>query len=502
MIDDYNKIISYISNDTEIIYNELVIINNKINSFQDFLDNMVKYNSDYSYNLELFNMIDGSDARYQKLCDTLFILDRVDYDKLHKEPQYKEMVSFINEIEEKIYEIINSLIQKYNELKDNYANRKKIYEAIIDIINDTSIDANSKKLTDILNSFPIDDDFKNMVINYLNNRMELKEKSDNIHVISKLNSEVVNKVKEYIRIFYKLSITEKNSIISASELVKIGDYDNLMYIVYGFTQDEIIYYVTIYNLLDYFNEYIDIVNDTNDNGKSLTDIMEKINNCLNKLSNIEALMNEKTQEENNNNDARNIVLFLDINEGYDGNIKTTSVIDLDFQNIRDKNDGEIDKDIKNIIRMLNTRFRNMDNIKFRKLGYNANKMIVNHDSSLFKRFNVWCSKGQVNNPVRIPYSILSVSESNKKEIIAKYNLPDDANIYLVYGVFTKKNDDSEYVRITNSRLQKEYDTINFIIKIFKNDFDELSRVRAFKLIDNSLLKLEELSNINKEENVK
>ena len=502
MIDDYNKVTEYINEDIKKIYDELNVLNDKIGKLQEFLDNMTKYNSDYQYSLELFELIDGNGDRYEKLCDTLFILDRVDYEKLGKEPQFKEMESFLKEIEEKIYGVINELIKKYSELKEDYLARKNKCEQVIEFINDTSIDINNQGVLESLDKFQISNELKDLIINYLKNRMEVKEKTDEVHIISKLDSEVVDKIKDYIRKFYQLSITEKKSMISASELEKQGDYDNLIYVAYGFTQAEIIYYVTIYDLLNSFNDYIDIVNGKSDGKSSLTDVMDKINGYLRKLANVEKLMHEKEIEEDVADESHNIVLFLDVNEGRTSNVNKTSIVDIDIQNIRNKNDGEESRDIRDIVRMLKNRFINMDNILFRKLGYNANKVIVNHTSSLFKEFNVWCSKGEVNNPVRIPYTILGVSENNKKEIIARYNLPSDANIYLVYGLFTKKNDDSEYVRITNSRLQKEYDTINFIMKIFKNDFDELSRIRAFKLIDNSLLKMEELSSINKEKNVK
>lgn len=502
MIDDYNKVTEYINEDIRKIYDELNGLNDKIEKLQEFLDNMTKHNSDYPYSLELFELIDGNGDRYEKLCDTLFILDRVDYEKLVKEPQYKEMESFLKEIEEKIYGVIDRLIKKYSELKEDYLNRKNKYEQVIDFINDTSIDINNQASLDNLNKFQISDELKELVINYLKKRLELKEKTDEFHIISKLDSEVVDKIKDYIRKFYQLSFSDKNSMISASDLIKVRDYDNLIYVAHGFTQHEIIFYATIYDLLDAFNKYIDLVNGKGDGKDSLTEVMEKINAYLRKLANTEKLMHEKEIEEEVPDESHNIVLFLDVNNGRGGNVNSASVVDIDLQTIRDKNDGEEERDIRDIVRMLNNRFKNMDNIRFRKLGYNANKAIVNHNSSLFKEFNVWCSKGEVNNPVRIPYTILSVSESNKKEIIAKYNLPSDASIYLVYGLFTKKNDDSEYVRVTNNRLQKEYDAINFIMKIFQNDFDELSRIRAFKLIDSSLLKMEELSNINKEKNVK
>ena len=502
MIDDDNKITEYINEDIRKIYEELDSLNDKINRLQDFLDNMIKYNSDYSYSLELFELIDGNGDRYDKLCDTLFILDRVDSEKLVKEPQYKEMKFFLKEMEEKIYGVINALIKKYSVLKEDYLDRKNKYEKVIDFINDTSIDINNQESLDNLNTLQIGDELKDLVINYLKNRMELKEKTDDIHIISKLDSDVVDKIKDYIRKFYQLSISDKHSMISASELIKVRDYDNLIYVAYGFTQDEIIFYATIYDLLDAFNKYIDLVNGKGDSKDSLTEVMENINGYLRKLANTEKIIHEKETELDASDESHNIILFLDVNNGRGGNVNSTSVVDIDLQTIRDKNDGEEGRDIRDIVRMLNNRFKNMDNIRFRKLGYNANKAIINYNSSLFKEFNVWCSKGEVNNPVRIPYTILSVSESNKKEIIDKYNLPSDANIYLVYGLFTKKNDDSEYVRATNSRLQKEYDAIKFIMKLFKNDFDELSRIRAFKLIDSSLLKMEELSNINKEKNVK
>ena len=470
MIDDYNKVTEYINDDIRKIYDELNELNDKIGKLQEFLDNMTKYNSDYSYSLDLFELIDGNGDRYEKLCDTLFILDRVDYEKLRKEPQYQEMESFLKEIEEKIYRVINNLIKKYSELKEDYLARKNKYEQVIEFINDTSVDINNQGVLESLDKFQISNELKDLIINYLKNRMELKEKTDEFHIISKLDSEVVDKIKDYIRKFYQLSFSDKNSMISASDLIKVRD--------------------------------IDLVNGKGDGKDSLTEVMEKINAYLRKLANVEKLMHEKEIEEEVPDESHNIVLFLDVNNGRGGNVNSASVVDIDLQTIRDKNDGEEERDIRDIVRMLKNRFINMDNIRFRKLGYNANKAIVNHNSSLFKEFNVWCSKGEVNNPVRIPYTILSVSENNKKEIIARYNLPSDTNIYLVYGLFTKKNDDSEYVRITNSRLQKEYDAINFIMKIFKDDFDELSRIRAFKLIDSSLLKMEELSSINKEKNVK
>ena len=509
----YNEIIDYMDSDIGNIFDKLNDINVEITRLQDFYNSMMEHNSDYDYDLEIFKEI-YDEKMFEKFKEGIYILDRVDVNKLTREPQVIEILSLIDQVKEKLLILINNKINEYETLKKEYSDKRGSYHTIIDILNNMISDTDAKEH---LKNVKIDDKLNELVNNYLLNRkiIHAKEERKANVVFPKLDSKIVDRIKEYLRRFYNLSITEKNSIISANELILQNDYDNLSNVVYGFNIDEILYYTTIYNLIDEFNEYMDLQDEKNINDAKndeelekalniyLDENIRKINNLLKKLSNIEEKMIEKEESEDVNSDNHNIVIFLDVEENDKfGNKETISVVNSDIQYIKNVFGGEADGDIKKIIRMLNTRFIGMNSNEFRKLGRDANKPIVNHSSKIFDEFNIWCSKGMVNNASRIPYFIVSVSDNNKKELISKYHLNDDACVYLVLGLFAKKNDDSEYVRITGNRLNREYDKVAFIQKLFSQDFDELSRKRAFKLIDKSQDILDSLNEVYQEEKVK
>ena len=152
--------------------------------------------------------------------------------------------------------------------------------------------------------------------------------------------------------------------------------------------------------------------------------------------------------------------------------------------------------------MINSRFLDLPTQALKQLGHDDNKPIVNYFSMLFNRFNVWCVKGRVNNPTRIPYFIVPISSKNRKDIQERYHLKDNFSLYMILGLFCKKNDDSEYVRITSTRLQRERDRISDIQSLFEKDFDDLSREEAFRLIDESRTVLNTLKDKEKEDKVK
>ena len=541
----FDVVMNYISADISKIYDKLKTINLEISNIQEFLDSFLNHDSQYSFSEDIYDTL-KMESSYDKFIESINILDRVDYNKLQNEPQIREILDYFSNVERNLYRVIDDKVKVYNDLKKEYLMKKNTYSQYIRLM---SGQVDSLENEDIKNDFfdflcnsSLDIKYVDYLINYLSNRKiinstnglendvvpkkedkndvkeMIKEARKNEHKtpLPTLSLDLIDQIETYKEEFNSLNEKEQNSIISAVSLMMDGNEKYLENIAYGFTKNEILYYSSIFTLLNLYKSYNDYFNEKNLKEASndeesyemlsiyLEEIVDDITQRLKQITRREEdVMEEKTTDEI---DSNNLVIFLN-DEVVDknGQIHESSVWNIDIDYIKKKAGGEADKTIKYIISLVNSRFRKMSSNKFRCLGPRLNKPITNLYNSHYNEFDdfkVRVAKWGYNNPARISYITISVSENNRKILSEKYNLPNDANVYLILGVFMKKNDDSEYVRITHNRLVRNHENVMKLEKIFERDFDDLTGLKAKKIIDKGLSIVEELSETYKNVNVK
>lgn len=532
----YDFVINYMREDIGKIFDLMNSLNVDITDLNEFIYHLIKHDSAYKYPIKVFKEIYSNrfEDIYNKYNESIYILDRVFYDELRREPQIKAMLSFIKNIGNDVNELINQKNTLYEELKQEYLYKKNMYSKYMDIINgNVKSDEDRVVIEDFfafLRNSILDKNKVNDLINDISRNKiihieeideetkEDKEKKENGKtVIPTLEKEVIHIIEKYKNIFESLDEKQKNSIMSAYELIVQGYQDNLENVAYGFNKSEILYYCSIYTLINLYQNYNELFKEkylkeaSEDKDLfdvlvlSIKDIIDNITKNLNKINKFEEEMEkEEEQQDEIKGDNHNIILFLDDDIlDKDGHKESESIVNIDIQYMKKIYGGEAYANIKRVLRMLNTRFRSMSNEEFRNLGVDANKPLFNHSNyDEFDSFNVRLAKGKVNNPVRITYINMPISENNKKELCTMYDLPSDANIYLIVGLFLKKSDDAEYVRMTHNRLFRQHDNILKLQQMFENDFNDITRFKVKKMIDNSYEHLEILNNALKDVNIK
>lgn len=519
----YEYIIDYLRREIRVYYNRIRDINNVLSDTSNFFKALVNHDSNYTYDENIFKLFDDSKEDYDKLVKGIYILDHVDYEKLNGEKRIQDILKLINRIKAFIYLFTSKKEKEYGKLKNEYLLKRNAYSCYIELLMGNPIYQDDEVIKNdflkFLESLKINDSIKEEVREQLLNpkkyviqkeniieeqekeEREKKAKRDNL---STLSLEEIDEINELIKQYNELDEKEKNSIISAYGMILSHEpvYEN---VVYGFTKHEIEYLCQIYCLSNLYKSYNDLYKEENlRNSLDDEDLYEVLKTSLDetilsiqkKVQEIKDISQEMNNEEVSEveNDNHNMVIFLNTNErNNQGVMERVSILDVDESTIEKNFGGEKEGLIRQIVKMLQNRFISMPNASLKKMGHLANKPLVDYGSDLFTEFNVYSSRGRGHNPTRIAYTTLSVSEKNKKEIVARYNLPPDTNIYLILGVFIKKSNDTEYVKTVHSRLVKEYDNIKIINMLFEKDFDDITRQRAFQLLDNSNMKLDELN---------
>ena len=473
-----------------------------ITYLEDAILHIEKNDYKFTYSEDLFKKIVGEKYAFVQFMEALEILSRFNTLEDEQVLKSKKIIEEILSIYKKsLQKFVQDLEEKKHEFEKDYEELKKYQILFINLPQAKMSENELEKLIVYLYKNGISkDDIKNVVfyINVESQKVDTEIKSDT--ELPQLTSSEVEEIELYINKYNSLSLEQKKTILSASILVQEGYINDLKGLSYVFSDDEILYYASIYLLIDPYSRYkkdkddMENIQDDRDLKEIVVMEVNDIRSLLEKIHQYEEKINdEELLEEVTEN--QNLAFFLTTNENPIDD-KEESVITYDVRKIESKNDGNVNNDMDRILRLLNNKLIGLPVQELRSLGPKINKNLnngIHNEYPLFDTFNIYCLKGSYNNPSRITYMTMSVSENNKQELIERYNIKLDSNIYLVLGIFTKKNDDSEYVRITHNRLIHEEKQIKMLMEMLKKDFTDDTRKKVFSMLDDSLGVLSDLN---------
>lgn len=481
--------------------------NVEISLLQDFLLHLNTYDYNYVYSNNLLSAF-FMNYDFVKFKEALEILSRF-YD--FSAPQVIESKKIVNDAKEICETGITNNYQDLELLNKEYEKEKKLYQKYHII------------LTNLQNTFLDNDELEQMIAYLYQNGItieeirnivyRIKEKlsfEENHPKLPQLTLEEKEEIESYINQYNHLTDRQKETIFSAQAFIQVKDYDNLSNISYDLSQNEILYYSLIYSIIEKYNRYIESTKEENINSIAnddellnvvkleLDDIIQFIHNAIEKIKKLEdEIENEEVLDIEDDSQKQNLVIFLNTKESNaSGELIEDDVTRFDVDRIDDKSDGSFDNDMTMILRLLNTKLLQMPSVDIRRLGPQFNKPLSNgkhKEYPKFDEYNVYCLKSKVRNPARITYITLPVSANNQIELIERYQMNIGFQLYLVLGIFTKKNNDSEYVRITHNRLAKEKENIDNLIKMLSIDFTDETRKTIFHMIDDGLLTVNNLN---------
>lgn len=495
---------------------------------------------------EMSKYIKSDIFNLRKFIEALSILNKYENTVLSHLPQVKNSLDYLNNITEFLNNRKESLSKEIEKYNISYIDKRSRYFSYLNCFDEYGLkkDLPKKTLEDLIRFLDNSDldreivaEFKNIcAINYdrfnpiVNNvddglimhatkpeienkeKEEIKEDKENIiNDELMLTKDEILKIEDFISQYDGLGEHDKKIMESAYFLLKDKNAEYITSLSPNYNANEITCYAYISNLKRKYESYKlkirEYSQDINDEmlkqviNEELSELKEEIND---NLSNIEKLVSiieeEDSMEVLNNSKEVNLVLFLDINHfDTDGNRKVSSIYDIDTENLYKKDGGKADSEIVQINRLIDNYLVNMTAPSLRTLGKDVNKPLFNLHNNEYpyfdkEHFNARVCKGRFNNPARVTYISLPLSENNKKELKEKYNLFDNGNVYLVIGMFSKLSDDDEYASITHARLRDEYVNIKRLERIFSMDFTLETRKQAFALIDNGYELLNNLKN--------
>lgn len=510
MLRNFGIILNYMQNDILIDQDEYKEKNAMLFDLENLYYLVDERNADLEFYQKLFEVLH---VNYDKLYEAITILNKYEKSTLNDEPQIVNSLNLVNTFLNQIAKEIESLQKTLEKLQQDYLNKKRQYYNYLNIFDGdgfrdglTIDEVNS--FIEFLRTTKIDvkviDEFERYCINNIGTEKE----EDNIIDIEEtlestdiefLTEEEKKLIENYIENYNNLSEEEKNVIASAQFLINDNKDDYINDLSKALNKNEIMYYVEILKLKQLYEAYVEKNKfDTSDlEDKELVAVLkeetiefrEQLNTILANINDYLSLLEHQDEEVEELLQSNNLLLFLDANEYLDEEIlETKNYLQEDIDNINNKVGGDTDKVLRQILRVINTQLLSMTANELHGLGASQNKRLIeayNENFPYFKEFNIRVCKGRVNNPARITYLTIPLSENNRKELVNKYYLNNQAYIYLILGIFNKSNSNTLYTYITHNRIQHEYESILKLQKIFSEDFTNETRGIAYKLIDES-----------------
>jgi len=327
-------------------------------------------------------------------------------------------------------------------------------------------------------------------------------------VVQDFDENDVNQIGIYISKLDNINEEVINNYFSIIEHWSSQGYDisieklsSDLHVEIDFTKDEILLYHKIIQLRTIYKEYFDhriLENewrfDTSLSGliDEIREIKEKIMMLLFEISKIE----QKMKADRKNDESSNPIVLEDEpleNVKYLENEKLENLVIFMSEDIENSFDGVIEHlfngnsetTIRNIVNCIYDRHYGCSNyrgiIKDKRSGYwplKDDKICKNLESNGMFRSR----KGDI----RCSYREVHVSDNNRK-IIKEFYPSFSGSLFLITGVFYKTSNDTEYVKITNSFLNKYQMQVDSIIDLFKNDFKTPEEAEnALSLINGSV----------------
>ena len=508
----FKIILNNLKNDLITSQDELL----KTNVFLTKLEELVALLRQKDTNLEKYTqLIESFSVSYSKLIESILIIKNFDNEVLKNEIQVINSRKYVNNFLQRLNKSISICREEIKKQQEEYLKRKKGYFKYLNVfdINGIRNDLDSLDVEDFVEylqttsiSKEVIEDFKTQCYS----KIDLNHKIDdgialdvNIKLLDKETSLDVN---NYLNDLENLDTDDIKIVESAASLIENGMQEHLQGLSNKFEANDLEYYVNLLKLKKLYDQYVHKVQverlESNDEillsvlNAELSDLINEIKIVLEELKTIvEKSIDSEDEYESNSlitNNQKNIVLFLDLHTVD----KIKSVVDIDEEYIEKTSGGDFNKDMRYVARVLNERLLSAKAVELRTLGKKYDKPLMNkrgNELPYFDKYNGRTSKGKVHNPGRVTYLTLPVSENNKHELMEKYHLDVDSNIYLVIGLFIKKSADDSYTDITHKRLRDEDKYIEGLEKLFINDFNNQSRQIVDNLINDSQVIVDNLN---------
>ena len=444
-----------------------------------------------------------------------------------EEQEVLSTVSLTQE-EQEIYDRIIGILELLKQEKFNLDIEKE-YISLIDV-NDLSLNQVRKDLYEmpginpfalmyldinnrLLNSFndnknSIIEIFKYMIYLFDTKYISKKDYKESIPVFS--SNEIVE-IEKLILEFTNLKESQKNTLFNNEELYRTIDRKEYEELNLELTYEQFSYYLTIKRLLDYYEEYnnmlsIDIGNDK-ENGEStirkINSIKKSIMELLLSIKEMKSLyFKDNFVEETPIEEVQTSHNYVNLPILFPSRIKSVSECSNDIIEELRKNYGErsdlfLTQNIEDLTEFI-LQYPFGEIKKRAKKGnrsHSFNSILENKNGycPLFKDYTVFKYKHDVATASRLSYMMLHISDNNKIRLQQEFNMINLENICLVLNFDASVLGDKEYVTRTHSLLKRDIEYINHIIELFKYDFKtEEDYQEAVNIINESIKEINAL----------
>lgn len=314
-------------------------------------------------------------------------------------------------------------------------------------------------------------------------------------ICADLEDEEIVKIENYVTKIIKVDREKIERLyINLNQLLDAKlECDNICQILgenLGYTNEEIIFYYTIFKLSDDYKTYKEYraqeienrfspflvlwIEELENLKVSIRDNLEKLSILYDIIESSKSFNDDQKEIEVRSleaNELNNLMIFMPNEKG-----------EVDFINIVDSImlQGNNQITLRNVLNVILSKHFLINNYigipKNKYTGYFPLK--PNDDNRNLRLFDMFRSR---KGDIRCVYLTVHMSEYNRK-ILQNYYSNFNGVLFLVTNIFYKASDSTEYVKVTNKYIGRNVKEIKGIINLFESDFktqEDINRALAF-----------------------